>query len=38
MAVREADKEDSEENVDEIRQYRYARWVTPRSLVEDIRV
>jgi hypothetical protein len=29
VAVREADKEDSEENVDEIKQYRDARWVTP---------
>jgi hypothetical protein len=26
--VREADKEDSEGNVDEIKQYRDARWVT----------
>ena len=29
MAMREADKEDSEGNVDEIKQYRDARWVTP---------
>ena len=29
MAMRKADKEDSEENVDEIKQYRDARWVTP---------
>ena len=28
MAVREADKENSEENIDEIKQYKYARWVT----------
>jgi hypothetical protein len=38
VAVREVDKEDSEENIDEIRQYKDARWVTPRSLVEDIHV
>jgi hypothetical protein len=38
VAVREADKEDSEGNIDEIKQYRDARWVTPppRSLMEDI--
>jgi hypothetical protein len=36
--MREAGKEDSEGNIDEIKQYRDARWVTPRSLVEDIRV
>jgi hypothetical protein len=29
VAVREADKEDSEGNVDEIKQYKDARWVTP---------
>ena len=29
VAVREADKEDNEENIDEIKQYRDARWVTP---------
>jgi hypothetical protein len=29
MAVREADKEDNEENIDEIKRYRDARWVTP---------
>jgi hypothetical protein len=29
IAVREAHKEDSEGNVDEIKQYRDARWVTP---------
>jgi hypothetical protein len=29
MAVREADKENSEGNIDEIKQYRDARWVTP---------
>ena len=29
VAVREADKEDSEGNIDEIKQYRDARWVTP---------
>ena len=29
MAMREADKEDSEGNVDEIKQYKDARWVTP---------
>jgi len=33
VAVREADKEDSEGNVDEIKQYRDARWVTlPKAL------
>ncbi|XP_066351367.1 uncharacterized protein [Miscanthus floridulus] len=31
MAVREADKEGSEGNVDEIKQYRDARWVTPQK-------
>ena len=29
VAMREADKEDSEGNVDEIKQYKDARWVTP---------
>jgi len=29
VAIKEADKEDSEANVDEIKQYRDARWVTP---------
>jgi hypothetical protein len=29
VAVREADKEDNEGNIDEIKQYRDARWVTP---------
>jgi hypothetical protein len=29
MAVREADKEDNKGNIDEIKQYRDARWVTP---------
>ena len=29
MAVREADKEDSDENIEEIKQHRDARWVTP---------
>jgi hypothetical protein len=29
VAVREANKEDSEGNIDEIKQYRDARWVTP---------
>ena len=29
VAVREADKEDSEGNFDEIKQYSDARWVTP---------
>jgi len=29
MAVREVDKEDNEGNIDEIKQYRDARWVTP---------
>ena len=38
VAVREADKEDSEGSIDEIKQYRDARWVNPRSLVENIRV
>ena len=33
VAMREADKEDSEGNVDEIKQYRDARWVTsPEAL------
>jgi hypothetical protein len=31
VAVREADKEDSEGNIDEIKQYRDARWVTPQK-------
>jgi hypothetical protein len=31
VAVREADKEDSEGNVDEIKQYKDARWVTPEK-------
>ena len=29
VAVREADKEDNEGNIDEIKQYRDARWVNP---------
>jgi hypothetical protein len=29
VVVREADKEDNEGNIDEIKQYRDARWVTP---------
>jgi hypothetical protein len=29
VAMREADKEDNEVNIDEIKQYRDARWVTP---------
>ena len=29
VAVREADKEDSERSIDEIKQYKDARWVTP---------
>jgi hypothetical protein len=29
VAMREADKEDNEGNIDEIKQYRDARWVTP---------
>ena len=29
MAVREADKEDSDENIEEIKQHIDARWVTP---------
>jgi len=29
VAVREADKEDNKGNIDEIKQYRDARWVTP---------
>jgi hypothetical protein len=29
VAVREVDKEDNEGNIDEIKQYRDARWVTP---------
>ena len=31
VAMREADKEDSEGNIDEIKQYRDARWVTPQK-------
>jgi len=31
VAMREADKEDSERNIDEIKQYRDARWVTPQK-------
>ena len=29
VAVKEVDKEDNEGNIDEIKQYRDARWVTP---------
>ena len=29
MAVREADKEESEGNIDKIKRYRDAKWVTP---------
>ena len=29
IAVREANKKDNEGNIDEIKQYRDARWVTP---------
>jgi hypothetical protein len=29
VAMREADKEDNEENINEIKQYKDARWVTP---------
>ena len=29
VAVREADKEDNEGNIDEIKQYMNARWVSP---------
>jgi hypothetical protein len=31
VAVREAGKEDSEGNIDEIKLYRDARWVTPQK-------
>jgi hypothetical protein len=35
--MREASKPDENEKIDEIEQYREARWVTPpRSIVEDI--
>jgi hypothetical protein len=36
MAMREADKEDNEANIDEIKEYRDAKWVTLLDLVEDI--
>jgi hypothetical protein len=36
VAMREADKENSEGNIDEIKQYKDARCITPKSLVKDI--
>ena len=36
VAMREADKEDIEGNVDEIKQYRDARWVTPVTPLEAL--
>ena len=33
VVVREPDKEDNEGNIDEIKQYRDARWVTPPEVL-----